>query len=188
MTQFSFCRLLCFATLKGFTLLSCLLLSGKAVACDLPGDFPQAYLVIYEFTKNLKVESLHGVDECLATNQNPLKWNFQCDSSGKFLSASSELFLLPKITFSFNEKEEFALENFYFADWSYSKVDDSELAEVHVRRDKELKIIYTTQSARKVHLTLVKDNNNKLKTLETLVYKMNIGKPTLEAKFSCSNM
>ena len=121
----------------------------------------------------------------MGLEQKPLKWVKVCDDAGNFKSMSAELFLLPKVTFSFNDKNEFKVENFYFSDWNYSKVDDSEVAEVFIKRGKELKLIYTTQSARKVHLTLVKDSNNMLETFENLVYKMNIGTPSLESKFSC---
>ena len=189
MTQMINCRTL-FGRALGlktliFAFLGMSLFQLSSFACDLPSDFPQVYKDILEFSKDLNVTSIHGVDECLGLEQKPLKWVKVCDDAGNFKSMSAELFLLPKVTFSFNDKNEFKVENFYFSDWNYSKVDDSEVAEVFIKRGKELKLIYTTQSARKVHLTLVKDSNNMLETFENLVYKMNIGTPSLESKFSC---
>lgn len=186
MTQFVFCRhfLKAIASIAlGFSLYA-----QPVLACSLPADFPADYRKIYEFTKDLHVTSIHGVDECLGMEERPLQWSIECDSSGNFSSLKAEIFLLPKVTMSFNDKYELSLENFYFSDWSYSKVEPSEVAEVFVRNNKELKLIYTTQSARKVHLTFVKGSASKLTTLETLVYKMNIGTPSLESKFSCSEM
>jgi hypothetical protein len=185
MTQTIQCRTLIAlrASLGIFVL--CLALPVSSQACQLPTDYPQAYKDFYDFTKTLEIATIHGVDECLGRQQSPLLWTKECDDQGNFKSYKAEVFLLPKVTFTLNEKKEFKVENFYFSDWNYSKVDDSELAEVFIKRGRELKLIYTTQSARKVHLTFVKGDANRLKGLETLVYKMNIGTPSLESKFSC---
>lgn len=172
--------------IKNFLLLW-LVTSLPTYSCQLPEDFPAQYKLLYEFTKTMKVASVHGVDECLGMEQNPLQWTLSCDSSGTFQSLTAELFLLPKITLSVNQDFELSVENFYFSDWNYSKVDPAEVAVIFPRNNNELKMVYTTQSARKVHLTLVKDANSKLRTLESLIYKMNIGTPSLEAKFSCSD-
>ena len=158
---------------------------SQAFACDFPSGLPNEYRMLYNFTKDLKTHSLNGVDECLGSPQDPLDWHFKCDDQNQFLEARAELFLLPSLIFIINKDLELEVDYKYLDQWNYSKVSPSELAEVSVQQGENLKLIYTTNSARKVYMTLGRANGFELKVMETLVYKMNLGKPTLESKFSC---
>ncbi|MCF8059588.1 MAG: hypothetical protein K9K67_09845 [Bacteriovoracaceae bacterium] len=158
----------------------------SALSCDFPNQLPSQYIQLHQFTEGLIVDSLLGVDECKAQKKDPLVWEFKCDDQGQFLEARAKIFLLPRLIFLINKDLELEITYDYLDQWSFPKVSSSELAEVIIKQGREVRIIYTTNSARKVHLTLGRNNLNQLKTMESLLFKMNIGKPTLESKFNCS--
>jgi hypothetical protein len=158
---------------------------SQTFACAFPSDLPDEYRMLYNFTKNLKTHSLNGVDECLGPAQDPLDWQFKCDDQNQFLEARAELFLLPSLIFIINKDLELEVDYKYLDQWNHSKVSPSELAEITVQQGENLRLVYTTNSARKVYMTLGRANGFELTVMESLVYKMNLGKPTLESKFSC---
>lgn len=164
-------------------------LSAPCSFQSLPSDFSEDYQNLFLFTSSLKVRSLQGIDECLRGAPESFPWVLTCDEKGQFLEARASVFLWPKLELVFNADRELQVNLQLQDQWDYSKVSPSEVAQTIIRAGKEARLIFTTTSARKVHLSFVTNSKvSELIQLELLVYKMAIGKPVLEAKYSCENL
>lgn len=175
----------------GFIIFFVLLFNQGALAnCSqrtLPQDFSESYRELFEFTKNLQVINLMGVDECKTSRAGTFPWIFQCDAQGNFLEARALVYETPKVELVFNQERELEITFSRGDSWDYSKVSADEEAQVITRPGQFARIIYTTTSARKVYLHFYRDGTTNLTQLEGLTYRMAIGKPILEAKYSCQN-
>lgn len=155
----------------------------------LPSDFSENYQKLFLFTSSLEVKTLKGIDECLRGDQRKFPWALICDDNDQFIEARATVFNSPKLEVVFNSDRELEINLQLQGQWDYSKVSSSEEAQVIIRPDKMAKIIYTTTSAKKIHLSFVTETKaSDLTQLEVLAYKMAIGKPVLEDKYSCENL
>lgn len=163
--------------------------AGNCSFNSLPNDFSQDYQDFFAYTSSLKVKPLKGVDECDTTSTQSFLWILTCDDNDQFVEARATVFHSPKLEIVFNENRELEISFNLQGGWDYSKVSSTEEAQVILRPGKVGKLIYTTASARKIHLSFYTNSKESdLVQLEALIYKMAIGKPVLEDKYSCENL
>lgn len=159
---------------------------GRASTCDISSLHPD-HQNIYHYFQGLEASSQFGIDDCIQNSSRTLTWNLECEG-GQLKSATLEITHNPLLKFIITPVD-FQIEWIRKNSWNWPKTDLQDIGRIVLRRDGSLSIQYDSSSSHTVHLSLDKkrgaNGKEKFSGIEGLIFKMNLGTPTLVEKYSC---
>ena len=159
---------------------------GVANTCDI-SSLHADHQKIFRYLQGVETSSKTSIDECTQNSSRSLDWILECNGE-ELKSATLEVshdpllkLVLSPVDFNIMWQKTNA--------WNWPKTDLQNIGRILLRGDGSLSIQYDSSSSHAVHLTLDKtmgaNGREKFKGIEGLIFKMNLGTPTLIEKFSC---